>query len=80
LPLAALMFAEIRHSSRALRIVGASILAGVVLRDFWLLAPSAVASAAPAAALALAALGSLFLDFSSRMATRLTLESARHDA
>jgi hypothetical protein len=72
LPVVALLFTDIRQSSRALRVVGASILLGLALRDGWLLAPSAVPAALPASLLALVALGGLFLGSSSWLVKRLT--------
>ncbi len=55
-PIAALLFARVRGSAGALRVVGASVLCGVVLHDFWLMAPGMEAHAVPAAVLALVAL------------------------
>jgi hypothetical protein len=70
-PIAALLFARVRASPAALRIVGASLLSGVALHDLWLIAPSGARAAAPAAVLGIVAIASLAVAFSTWLETRL---------
>jgi len=76
-PIVALLFANIRRSPEALRIVGASILLGVALHDIWLIAPDAAPVAAPAALPALAAIAGLSLAFSKWLGIRLSQREPR---
>ena len=71
-PIAALLFTRVRASPAALRIVGASLLSGVALHDFWLMAPNAAQAAGPAAVVGIGAIAALAIAFSSRLETRLT--------
>jgi hypothetical protein len=65
-PFLALLLSRVRHDRRALRIVGAMILAGILLHDAWLMGPALDPWALPAAAVALAAMAAFGVALLSR--------------
>jgi hypothetical protein len=69
-PIVALLFADVRASPRALSVVGASLLFGIVLHDVWLMASDVGPVAIPAALLAMVAIGGLATGFSSWLRAR----------
>jgi hypothetical protein len=76
-PIAALLFAQVRRAPAALRAVGACLLFGIVLHDVWLIGPGAAPPAIPAALLALGAIGGLAIGSSSWLEARRTRGETR---
>ncbi len=64
-PIGALLLHKVRADPTHLRLVGASVLVGIVLHNVWLMAPACDARALPSALLAFMALGGIAFAFAT---------------
>jgi hypothetical protein len=74
MPFLALLLSRVRHDRLALRLVGAMILAGILLHDAWLMGPALDPWALPAAAVTLIAMAA----FGVALLSRREAGEARH--